>query len=66
MTPVERIRRIALLFELEVQFAFQLSVLVCIARIFLIGIPVALWRRKNCVHGSIRSNLEWHMATPID
>jgi hypothetical protein len=32
---------------------------------FLIGIPVALWRRENCVHGSIRSNLEWHMATQI-
>jgi len=33
---------------------------VCIARIFLIGIPVELWRRKNCAHESIRSNQEWH------
>src|SRR4029450_11157052 len=32
---------------------------------FLIGIPVAVWRRENCVHGSIRSNLEWHMTTRI-
>jgi hypothetical protein len=25
----------------------------------LIGIPVELWSRKNCVHESIRSNQEW-------
>ena len=60
MTPVERIRRIALLFQLKVQFAFQFSVFACVARIFLIGILVALWKRENCVHESIRSNQEWH------
>ena len=32
--PVERIRRIALLFQLEVQFATQFSIFVCVARIF--------------------------------
>jgi hypothetical protein len=26
----------------------------------LIGIVVALWKRENCVHESIRSNQEWH------
>jgi hypothetical protein len=60
MTPVETIRRIAPLFQLELRFASQFSVFVCIARIFLIGIPVELWRRENCVHESIRSNHEWH------
>src|SRR5882762_2145201 len=60
MTPVERIRRIALLFQLKVQFASQFSIFVCVARIFLIGIPEALWKRENCVHESIRSNQEWH------
>src|SRR4030095_9546247 len=65
MTPVERIRRIALLFQLEARFAFQFSVFACVARIFLIGILVALWKRENCVHESIRSNQEWHMATQI-
>ncbi|HJX82682.1 MAG TPA: hypothetical protein VJ248_11680 [Candidatus Udaeobacter sp.] len=34
MTPVERIRRIALLFQLEARFAFQFSVFACVARIF--------------------------------
>jgi hypothetical protein len=31
MTPVERIRRIALMYQLEVQFDFQFSVFACIA-----------------------------------
>jgi hypothetical protein len=34
MTPVERIRRIALLFQLKVQLASQFSIFVCVARIF--------------------------------
>ena len=58
---VERIRRVALLFQLTVQFACQFSIFVCVARI-LIGIPVALWRRENCVRGSVRSNREWRRS----
>src|SRR5437773_2130855 len=34
ITPVERIRRIALLFQLEVQFASKFPIFVCVARIF--------------------------------
>jgi hypothetical protein len=59
MTLVEKSRRIALLFQLKVQFVFQFSIIVCVARI-LIATPVALWRRENFVHESIRSNQEWH------
>src|SRR5437762_6707257 len=58
MTLVETIRRIALLFQLEVQFA-SFSIFVCVARIFDRH-PSGLWRRENCVHQSIRSNREWH------
>src|SRR4029453_18556125 len=52
--PVEKIRHIALPFRLKLQFAW-FSILVSVARI-LIAIPVALRRRENCLHGSIRSN----------
>jgi hypothetical protein len=58
MTLIKSFRHIAPRFQLRTQLAW-LFIFVCVARI-LVAIPVALWRRENCVHGSIRSNQEWH------
>lgn len=73
MTVVERIRRIALLFQLKVQFACQFSIFVCVDRI-LIAIPVGtleagkLRARVNSVKSRVPPpRCEWidHFATAI-